>query len=632
MKKTFLAAALTLVTFLTAQAQTAYNISFQDGTFGPWQQAGSPTITSAAGTPAPGTNQALIQSLSSSGTVIGAADAGYAASFLGVNPFPGNSRGNPTDAQAIRLFVPVPGKLTVTYAYQTNEAVNSGYDETGVVVNGGLKILGDTRSPGVSAAFGKGFTNGLPSQTLTLTINPASNLIGFFAYNTGDESVSTGLYVYGISFVPQLFAQTSNLTPNQQSVAKYVDQFDMSVLTGDFGKLVANVAPVINNGQQLGAAFDQISPQKLEALARSSFNNAAFTTQYVDSHLSNVRTGVGGIDASGVNSTDNSLSPMLGQIKSHLLAWNPITTPGVATDARNPVLAGVDMKDSKDMVTSKAPEDRWSAFVNGNVILADISSSQDLAHAQYETGGVQLGADYRITDNITLGALFGYGHTDLDLDQNGSKGKVDSYTPGIYAGFHEGGWYGNTLFTYSHNDYTESRVINIGTLNGTAAGSPSGDQFLGNLTTGYEFKKGNWRFGPEVGVTYVNLTIDQFNESGTAALNINKQNDDSLRTRFGGRVSYSGNIGKVTLTPHLGAFWQHEFMDDSRGITAQFNQIGSGSFTVQTTTPERDSALAELGLDAQVTDSVLLFTNYLAQAGQSDFFAQSVQAGLTVGF
>jgi outer membrane autotransporter protein len=88
----------------------------------------------------------------------------------------------------------------------------------------------------------------------------------------------------------------------------------------------------------------------------------------------------------------------------------------------------------------------------------------------------------------------------------------------------------------------------------------------------------------------------------------------------------------MTFTPHLSASWQHEFMDQSRGITSQFDGVGAGSFVVNTSNPSRDSALADLGLDAQIDKTWTVFADYTVQAGQSNYFGQSVQAGVKIGF
>jgi len=73
-------------------------------------------------------------------------------------------------------------------------------------------------------------------------------------------------------------------------------------------------------------------------------------------------------------------------------------------------------------------------------------------------------------------------------------------------------------------------------------------------------------------------------------------------------------------------------MDQSRGITSQFSDVGAGSFTVNTSNPSRESALVDVGVDAQINNTLTVFTDYSALAGQSNYFGQSVQAGVKIGF
>jgi len=429
-------------------------------------------------------------------------------------------------------------------------------------------------------------------------------------------------------------SRTAGLNPNQTAVASYIDDFSTKVTKGNFGVLVDNIYPLSTNASALGAALNQISPQSLQVLRSIAFDNATFDSQQINDHLANLRDGLTGFDGSQLSVMDSTLDPTLSQINGRLLAWNPDATPGLMSDVSDPFLGGIDMKDLKATRNQEASETTspWSTFVAGNVVLADLSHNEDVEHQDYTTGSVKLGADYRLDSHFTVGALVAYGHTDATLDHNGSSATVDSYSPGVYASYVDGGWYGNGLFSYGYNSYTEDRNISIGTLNGTNTGAPQGNQYTGNLTGGYEFQRGGWKFGPVASLQYVNLGIDSFSEEGPTALNIQNQSDDSLRSQFGIEARYALKTGSVIMTPHLSASWQHEFLDNSDGITSQFNQVGSGSFTVQTTNPQRDSAFIDLGLDAQVAKELTLFVDYQTEAGQSDFFAQSVQAGLKIGF
>jgi len=171
-------------------------------------------------------------------------------------------------------------------------------------------------------------------------------------------------------------------------------------------------------------------------------------------------------------------------------------------------------------------------------------------------------------------------------------------------------------------------------LTGVAHGAPSGDHIVGNLDGGYDFHAKNWTFGPSAGVQYTHLDVNSFSEDGLdpVDLQVNKQETDSLRSRLGGHVGYLFQTGKVLLKPHLDASWQHEFLDQSRGITSQFTSVGAGSFIINTPNASRDSALIDGGLTADLNGQTSLYLDYLVQAGQSNYFGQAVQAGVKIGF
>ena len=386
----------------------------------------------------------------------------------------------------------------------------------------------------------------------------------------------------------------------------------------------------------LPAALAQLSPKSLEAFRNVAFDNNTFYTEQLNNHLAGLRDGLTGFDASAFSLNSSNMDPSLTQIKDHLIAYDPALRPGLISDIADPVLGGVDTKDMKSAQINTEPANRWSTFIAGDVILANLDNTQPYQNADYTTGAVTAGADYRLDDRFTVGALFSYAHSDIDLDNSSSHATVDSYAPGIYASYVDGGWYGNALASYVRNSYTEDRKINLPGLVGDNHGATDGNQGTVNLTGGYEFHGGAFKFGPVATLEYVHLDIDSIQEQGPTALNINDQSDDSLRTLVGFEGRYATTVdtcyGKWLLTPHLSASWQHESLDNSNGITSQFNQAGGGSFNVQTDQPERDSAFIDAGLDAALTNYATVFVDYQVQAGQDDFFAQSVQGGVRISF
>jgi uncharacterized protein with beta-barrel porin domain len=435
------------------------------------------------------------------------------------------------------------------------------------------------------------------------------------------------------------FAATPNLTPNQRSIAANID-----TNSGAPGRNLNNVIVALQglSPSALPAAFDQLSPQKFgQFTSITAFNNASFTTEQMDQYLAEQRAGPNGtftggngtIDTSGLTVNDPSYDPNLAMVHSRLMAWNAGPVDGTVTDVASP-LGGVEMKDSKDMKsmapTGPAYDNPWNFFVQGNVILAQGFSQTDVPHFDDNTESVLLGVDYRVTPNILVGLTAAYGHTDATLDTDGSSATIDSYSPGFYASYADKGWYANLSGYYSHNAYTQDRVI--GFLGQTATSAPEGNEGVANLDGGYEFHHGALTYGPLVGIQYTHLSLDGYNEGGSDAdLTVNSQDSDSLRSRLGGRISYAFNGCGVTFRPHLDASWQHEFLDQSRGIDSQFTGA-VGGFTVRTVDPSRDSALMDAGLDAEVSRTVTVFADYEAQAGQENYFGQSVQAGVKFGF
>jgi outer membrane lipase/esterase len=316
-------------------------------------------------------------------------------------------------------------------------------------------------------------------------------------------------------------------------------------------------------------------------------------------------------------------------IHSRMLAWNEL--PSVISDVPGAALGGIDMKEVKPQGAACTASSPWNVFLRGSVILAQDFSQADVPHSDNNTASVTAGADYRVTDQVLVGVTMSYAHTDATLDDFGSSATVDSYSPGVYASYADGGWFANFIGRYSYNSYTENRDIAF--LSQTANGGTTGNEGLVDLDGGYLFHSGPWSYGPVAGLQYTHLTVNSYTEQDSNAnLAVDEDQSDSLRSRLGGEVRFDGHCCGVTLSPHLTATWQHEFMDQSRGITSQFTQFSGGSFTVRTDSPSQDSALVDLGLDAQVDKTITVFGDYLVQAGQSNYFGQSVQAGVKVSF
>jgi len=352
----------------------------------------------------------------------------------------------------------------------------------------------------------------------------------------------------------------------------------------------------------------------------------------LDAHLERLRGGVTGLDMAGMISHHNDQEILLADANvghSDELWDFPIDDAGAA-----PKLASSAMGTPSSGSRSFALSPDIGAFVSGDAIFAQQKETPDLQPSNYTTAGTTGGVDYRFNDKLAIGALFSYTHTNAHLDDVGSTAQLQGYIPGIYASYFGEHAYADGLLSYGRNSYSAERHIAFDGFERTAQSATRGHQVIANLSSGLSYAAGAWRLGPTAGVQYVQLKIDGFTESGADAVDLvlPDQKSESLQSRLGGRLSRSFKLGRTPLNSGIRAAWQHEYRDDSRAISAAFNERALGTFTVQTTAPQRDSALAGLTLSAQVSKALTLSLDYDVQTGQSRYFAQSIRGGGSLRF
>jgi fibronectin-binding autotransporter adhesin len=519
----------------------------------------------------------------------------------------------------------------------TAQGGNPGYDYLHVT---GTASLGGTLMVNVSSPY-------VPVTGDRFSFVQAGTIVGGFS------TVETNLYSLSITqqgqgvIVSQLpFATLPGVpyTSNESSIAQSIDT---GIRSNDTNAHFVTLVEALNGLSGMGMspnslanAMDELSPEKFSSFATGTgFNESIFDTEMINQYLASRRDRQGNIasdgsdfDTSGLTVIDPTMDPSLAEMHSHLLAWNPApSSEQIVSDSGDPALGGVATQDPNTLVPSGNPANKPHFFAEGNVVLAQGAAQGDVPYFNSTTGSIRIGGDYQFSPVFLVGAIFDYSHTEANLDDQGSKARVDSYSPGIYASYASKGWYANALATYSHNDYSENREI--GFLGTDAQSSPTGSQFSGSLTGGYDFHAQNWTFGPTLGAQYTYMEINGYSETGSAGdLTVDRQDNSSLRSLLGGRVSYETTAHGVVFHPYVDLSWQHEFMDQSRGINSSLNAVGGGSFLVLTNQPSRDSGLVDFGLSVDLNRTATIFADYMAQFGQQDYFAQFLQAGVRIGF
>ena len=299
----------------------------------------------------------------------------------------------------------------------------------------------------------------------------------------------------------------------------------------------------------------------------------------------------------------------------------------VNTDDRT----GGDGKSSKAVVEpilQPGPENRWGVWMTGFGDFVSVDSDANANGYNFTTGGVSLGVDYRLTDQVVIGVLGEYSHTWTALQPSGSL-DVNSGRGGLYATWSQHGFYLNGAIYGGYNNYASSRVG----LAGLATGTTDGAELSTFISGGYDFHFGSLTAGPTAALQYTYANVNGFGENGSLApMQIESGSANSLRSDAGFRLFYRWQIGKVLLQPSLKAAWEHEYLYSALPITAGFVGVPGSTATFFGPNEGHDSAIVSTGISVQWTSGLTLYANYDGQLGRKNYNSNAVTGGVRIGF
>jgi outer membrane autotransporter protein len=467
-----------------------------------------------------------------------------------------------------------------------------------------LNVGGNASLGGTLQLISLGFQPKTGDQ-LTL-ITTGRGVSGRFAqlvdpFLTGPGFTFTGL-VYEPNSVLLEFRTAASfaLTPNQLAAGNLVDAVHLDPRAANLISFL-NQEPFAN----LPGDFERISPDGLTAFYEISFSNANIQRLNLESRLDDLHYGSSGFSSNmRVNggATVNLEDRADADGKSSKAVVEPILKPG--------------------------PENRWGVWMTGFGDFVSVNSDANANGYDFTTGGVSLGVDYRITNQLAIGVMAEYSHTWTSLQPSGNI-DVNSGRGGLYATWYDRGIYLNAAIYGGYNNYDSSRSG----LGGLATGSTGGAEMSTFISGGYDFHFASLTVGPIAALQYTYSNVNGFSENGSLApMQIQSNSADSLRSDVGFRVFYQWQIGKVLVEPSLKAAWEHEYLYSALPVTASFAEIPSPTATFFGPSEGHDSAIISAGASAQWSPAMTIYLNYDGQLARGNYDSNAVTGGVRIGF
>ncbi|WP_020485498.1 autotransporter domain-containing protein [Methylomonas sp. MK1] len=400
-------------------------------------------------------------------------------------------------------------------------------------------------------------------------------------------------------------------TPNQQSIYEGLT----SACSGASGDLL-NRCNEINNADLNAIIPDAVAAQGAAAV---DFGYKQFSV--VHGRIVNLR-----------NSQQQS---------SSLLGYSTININGetipvgkALMTALGPARGGAAGDDPNDQPFRDSP---LGFFLKGQFNVGEKANTTSERGFKADRKAVTFGLDYSLTDELVLGAAFGYGSTDTNYNLNSGSMSADAFEFSSYGSyFLPQSFYIDWIMSYALHSFDINRRIQYTGFDNTATSAANGDQYGFSLGFGKDFALQSFVINPYVRLDYSKTEVDSYQESGGGglAMEFAGQSIDSATSTIGGQASNAISTSWGVLSPGVRFEWVHQYLDESRLIQARFSQaaVGAGTFSVKTDTPDRDYFNIGTSLALSLPEGRAGFLRYEYRLGQAYITDHTIELGARIPF
>lgn len=243
-------------------------------------------------------------------------------------------------------------------------------------------------------------------------------------------------------------------------------------------------------------------------------------------------------------------------------------------------------------------------WVKGLYSDADQGTRDGISGYNAYSSGIVVGADGKLTTDVTLGVAYSYIKSDVNSQFNQTE--VDMHALTAYGSWSNGPAFVDASVTAGKNDNTSKRDV-AGTQ---AKGDYDSELFGANVLAGYGFGFENgFVVEPRAALRYANVKIDGYTEkNSSAALNVGGQRIEVGEFGAGVRVAKDFAFMNGTFKPEATAMAYHDFIGDKANTTSTF-LLGGSPFVTSGASTARDSY--EFGLGAKYSiGAVTVGANY----------------------
>ena len=262
---------------------------------------------------------------------------------------------------------------------------------------------------------------------------------------------------------------------------------------------------------------------------------------------------------------------------------------------------------------------------------------------KFQSQGEAYGADFNLSDHWQLG--FAAGKNKLDGSDAKNNAAIESYQSALYGKYsQEDGFYFQGALGFTRQDVENKRTIDFAAIQRQANSDRTDYAALANIELGkaFEFNWGslnnptlvgqyNLTLTPHLGLAYSHQFLSDFEEEDAGALNlrIDRADSNSLAIVPGLAAQMKIQGEGYSLNPYIDLSYVQGLVNPVNDARASFN---GARFAIEGEKEDQSYALIRTGFAMEVDEGLLglktdLYLDYNGKAGQND-----TDHSLTSGF
>ena len=287
---------------------------------------------------------------------------------------------------------------------------------------------------------------------------------------------------------------------------------------------------------------------------------------------------------------------------------------------------------------------RWGYFLSGELSKGDKDETARTSGFDFENRVITTGIDYRLRDNLILGAAVSFLDGENDIDRDGGSLDSDGHAFSLY-----GTWYRENLFvdlsvSMGAMEYEQSRrvVYQLGaraSVDNRFDAKYDGDSLGVFAGFGWNLIRKQWNINLRATFDYLDSDLDAFAETARStagagwAVLLDKQNQSWLTGTATATASYVLTPRWGVMIPFIEVDLVHEFDNDPQALTGRFlGDLQGESLSVLTDDPDRNYVRVRAGASVQLPGGFAAFADYGRLFAFDNWGEHTISAGIRYEF